>query len=93
MEWRAQEEFTANISWEILYVTIEAVVIEFIHLLKVIEFKMLNVTVPKLYLIVVQSLSRVWLFATPWLHYARPPVLHCLQEFSQIYVHWISDAI
>ena len=26
---------------------------------KVIEFKMLNVTVPKLYLIVVQSLSRV----------------------------------
>ena len=32
---------------------------EFIHLLKVIEFKMLNVTVPKLYLIVLQSLSHV----------------------------------
>ena len=95
VEWSGghRNEFTANISWEIFYVTIEAVVIKFIHLLKVIEFKMLNVTVPKLYLIVVQLLSRVWLFASPWLHYTRLPVLHCLLEFAQTHVPWVSDAI
>ena len=39
---------------------------------------------------VVQSLSRVWLFATPWTA-ATPgfPVLHHLLEFAQTHVHWV----
>ena len=34
----------------------------------------------------VQSLRRVRLFATPWIH-------HQLLEFTQTHVHWVSDAI
>ena len=37
----------------------------------------------------VQSLSRVWLFATPWIT-AR---YHQLLEFTQTHVHWVVDAI
>ena len=37
----------------------------------------------------VQSLSRVWLFASPW----GLPVHHQLPEFTQTHVHWVSDAI
>ena len=42
-----------------------------------------------------QSLSRVWLFATPWINRSTLdlPVYHQLQEFTQIYVHRVSDAI
>ena len=42
----------------------------------------------------VQSLSRVWLVATPWAA-ARPglPVHHGLLELTQTHVHWVSDAI
>ena len=36
----------------------------------------------------VQSLSHVWLFATPGL-----PVHHQLTEFTQTHVHWVGDAI
>ena len=49
-----------------------------------------------LYVTVVQSLSRVRLFATPWtvaLDGYRLPVLHYLLELAQIHVHWIGDAI
>ena len=42
----------------------------------------------------VQSLSRVWLFATPWtaarqafLSITKPP------EFTQTHVHWVGDAM
>ena len=44
--------------------------------------------------VVVQSLSRVWLFVTPWIM-ARPgsPVLHYLQELAQTHCYWVSDAI
>ena len=38
------------------------------------------------------SLSRVWLFATPWTA-ASFPVLPYLPEFAQIHVQWLSDAI
>ena len=43
---------------------------------------------------VVQSLIRVWLFATP-MDCSMPglPVLHHLPELAQTHVHWISDAI
>ena len=43
----------------------------------------------------VQSLSHVWLFATPWINRSTLdlPVYHQLQEFTQIYVHRVSDAI
>ena len=39
--------------------------------------------------IVVQSLSRVQLFATPWTAGSTPgfPVLHYLQELAQTHVH------
>ena len=42
---------------------------------------------------VVQSLSHVQLFATP-IDCNMPgfPVLHCLPEFTQIHLHWVSDA-
>ena len=40
--------------------------------------------------VVVQSLSRVWLFATP-MDCSMPcfPVLHCLLELAQVYVRWV----
>ena len=42
----------------------------------------------------VQSLSHVWLFATPW-NCSTPdfPVHHHLPELAQAHVHWIGDAI
>ena len=38
-------------------------------------------------------LSCVWLFVTPW-SYCMPgfAVLHCVPEFAQIHIHWVSDA-
>ena len=44
--------------------------------------------------VVVQSLSRVGLFVIPWT-YSIPgfPILHCLPEFAQTHVPWVSDAI
>ena len=41
----------------------------------------------------VQSLSHVWLFATPWTaaHQASLPIT--IPEFTQTHVHWVSDAI
>ena len=42
----------------------------------------------------VQSLSRVWLFATPWTR-STPglPVHHQLPEFTETHVHRVGDAI
>ena len=44
--------------------------------------------------LVVQLLSRVWLFLTP-LHCSSPgfPVLHYLPEFVQTHAHWVGDTI
>ena len=43
----------------------------------------------------VQSLSHVWLFATPWTTYSMPdfPVCHQLPELYQTHVHWVGDDI
>ena len=42
----------------------------------------------------VQSLSRVWLFATPWTAaHQGLPVHHQLPESSQTHVRWVTDAI
>ena len=44
----------------------------------------------------VQLLSRVRLFATPWMDYSTPglTVHHQLPEFTRVaHVHWVSDAI
>ena len=41
----------------------------------------------------VQSLSHVWLFATHESHTPGLPVHQQLQEFTQIHIHWVSDAI
>ena len=58
--------------------------------------------------IVVQLLSRIQLFSTPWTRGYKPPVfpkpklgrklpgslvLHCLLEFAPSHIHWVSDAI
>ena len=40
--------------------------------------------------VVVQSLSHIQLFETLW---PGSSVLHCLPEFAQTQVHWVSDAI
>ena len=41
----------------------------------------------------VQSLSRVWLFATPNCSTPGLPVYHQLPESTQTHVHWVGDAI
>ena len=41
----------------------------------------------------VQSLSRVWLFSTPWNAAQGLPVHHQLLEFTQTHVHWAGDTI
>ena len=41
----------------------------------------------------VQSLSHVWLFATPWTADARLPCPPPFLEFTQTHVHWVGDAI
>ena len=41
----------------------------------------------------VQSLSRVWLFATPWTTAPRLPVQHQLLELAQTHVYRVGDAI
>ena len=45
--------------------------------------------------VVVQSVHCVQLFATSWTEACMSdfPVLHCLLEFAQTHVHWVSDAI
>ena len=40
-----------------------------------------------------QSLSRVWLFATPWTAAHQASLYHQLPEFTQTHVHWVGDAI
>ena len=44
-------------------------------------------------IVVAQSLSRIWLFATPWtaVHQASCPSPSL--EFAQTHVHWVTDAI
>ena len=44
--------------------------------------------------VVVQSLSCVWLFVTPWTAVRQGfPVLHYLLKFAQTHVHWVDDAM
>ena len=59
-----------------------------------IEFRVHSKSVCS-YLVVVQSLSHVRLFAAPWTACSTPgfPVLHQLLEFAQTHVHWVGDAI
>ena len=45
------------------------------------------------YVLVVQLLSLIQIFATHGLQHARLPVLHYLPDFAQIHVHWVDDAI
>ena len=46
------------------------------------------------FVIVVQSLSHVLVFVTPWTAaYLSFLVLHYLPEFAQTHVHWVIDAI
>ena len=42
------------------------------------------------FFVIVQLLSHVQLFVTPWTGF---PVIHYLPEFAQTHVHWISDAM
>ena len=41
----------------------------------------------------VQSLSCVWLFATPWTAACQASIHRWIPEFTQTHVHWVSDAI
>ena len=43
--------------------------------------------------VIVQSLSRVQLFATSWTATPHFPVLHHLPKLAQTHVHWVGDAI
>ena len=42
---------------------------------------------------VVQLLSHVRLFVTPWTQHTRFPCLHHSSEFAQTHVHWVCNAI
>ena len=42
-----------------------------------------------LYVVVVQSLSHVQLFTTPWTAARQAPLSFCLLEFAQVQVHLI----
>ena len=43
------------------------------------------------FIVVVQSLSRVLLFSSPWTAACRAPTMSW--EFAQIHIHWVSDAV
>ena len=43
--------------------------------------------------LVVQSLSHVQLFATPWTAAHQAPLSSTFSELAQIHVHWVSDTI
>ena len=43
--------------------------------------------------VVVQSLSHVRLFASPWTAAHQASLLHHLLEVAQIHIHWVGDAI
>ena len=45
------------------------------------------------WMVVIQSLICLWLFVTHELQHIKLPILHCLPEFVQTHVHWVSDAI
>ena len=56
-------------------------------------FEFLHILVKHL-LVIVQSLSCIRLFVTPWTAtFQASLVLHCFPEFAQCHVHWISEAI
>ena len=43
---------------------------------------------------VVQSLSRIWLFATPWTAACQASLSFTVSwKFPQIHVHWVDDAV
>ena len=44
--------------------------------------------------VVLQSLSHVWLFATPWTAYSMSDfaVFHHLPELAQTHIHWVGNA-
>ena len=44
-------------------------------------------------IVVVQSLSHIQLFATPWTAAHQPPLSITIPEFAQTHVYWVSDAI
>ena len=48
-----------------------------------------------LFTVAVQSLSCMWLFATPWMQQAKLPCAYayCLLGLDQTHGHWVSDAI
>jgi len=43
--------------------------------------------------VVVQSLSCVQLFATPWIAACQASLSFTISDFAQIHVHWVGDAI
>ena len=49
---------------------------------------------PYLLLLLVQSFSRVWLFATPWTAALQPPMSFTISwSVLKLMSHWVSDAI
>ena len=45
------------------------------------------------YTVVVQSLSHVWHFVTPWTTAGQASLSLTISEFAQVHVHWIGDTI
>ena len=59
----------------------------------VVEALSINHWTTRKVLVVVQSLSRVWLCNPVACSTPGFPVFHYLRELAQIHVHWVSDAI
>ena len=70
--------------------------IHIIEILKSYKSGFLLTSMPLMlgYIVVaVESLSRVWLFATPWTEARQASLSFTLPEFAQIRAHWAGDAI
>ena len=48
---------------------------------------------PSVFVVLVQSLSRVWFFEVPWTAAHQASLSFTLLEFAQTRVHWVDDAI
>ena len=93
-DWRQKEK--GEIEDERLDSIINSVVINLSKLWKIVEdrgtWHAAVHGVPRVGHLTPCSVSLVWLFVTPWTAAHKASLSH-FPEFSQIYVHWVSDAI
>ena len=60
---------------------------------KVISLQLIKINEEKKRYVVVQLLSCIQLFATPWTEVLQAPQSSTVSQFAQVHVHWVSDTI